>query len=115
VTAQHVYRVENDIGLGAYKFAYDAACAQHTSHRTPEGRDDGLRCHSDNRFAFASVQQMLAWWNIEELLDLYDKGGMVSVYSVAAAHVTSGGKQVTFVKKYATLVKRFTLQEAQLC
>lgn len=127
---EKVYRVENEYKRGAYyvwRHSEETLPCDPTIHPTMSS-DTGFQKLGTNtwyeattkfgfsrdgaRFAFASIEQFLAWfYSSKARKELADYGYHLSVYDVFATGVVKGDKQVIFDVKKAKLVDKLDLIE----
>lgn len=109
-----VYRVENKEGKGPYcgSSYFDWQTEIYNSHRNPSPIDDGIwdsddyfdntAYYSRYYYGFKSMEQYINWFNIENRLELLEKGYVLRRYEVPDEWVVEGYKHLAFNMKYAT-------------
>lgn len=113
-----VYRVERLEGYGPYHYgAYELihqrsgfdTWSSQSPHPGPEY--DGLDHNRFNHvFGFKSREQLKKWFEPHARQYLAKKKYKVGIYSVPSKHVQRGGKQITFNKQCAKLVKHIGIR-----
>jgi hypothetical protein len=101
-----IYRVEDADGQGIYCCCHVALhdCQDDTHHPAPW--KDGIRKIDGKHFAFASLDQLKAWFSPEVRLRFASGDVYVSVYEIFKSHCKFGYRQLCFDKSKAKLVQR---------
>lgn len=104
-----VYRVESPEGVGPYYCNHGEWCDG--PHNSDTGRPmpyedgiDGINS-SDHRFGFDSMSKLYDWFSMEELRKLHAAGWRIVTFEIDPIHVRIGGRQLTFVRECATIVR----------
>ena len=102
-----VYRVQRDDGSGPYRGCELDYAAIHDNSDVaafhPAPWEDGIEPSESDYFAFASLDDLCAWFNERERAFLAQRGFAVAVYRVATHLVRRGQCQCVFCKSQATL------------
>lgn len=106
-----VYRVENADRDGPYQGSRTTDLSRHYNVDTHPGPwHDGIPNVSYfHRFAFASLEKFLSWFDAEERAGLARDGYHLSIYDVAPCYVVHGRKQVVFEAEHAILFETMDL------
>lgn len=103
-----VHRIENAEGWGPYRasgtYGEDmlSVWRNHSgSSNHPNSWRDGLETwdNGDWRFGFLTIEQLMKWFNPEEMAILYNNGFQIRTYTTSEYHVGGSGKQIVFLKE----------------